>query len=302
MLKLQYRGSAKSVWLIGPVMKIGSARGDDVIVQGEGVEPQHCQLHVSDMEIVLEPIKGNDVFLNDKPVREKTRVAAGDIIRIAAQELGVIDPKDKSSSQASRNQQAPESADETVFRSPPAAGNGTLEASGWLLQGMHKNLKNKRFPVDGTVTLGRSKDCGLHFSYDRLSRKHAELKVIDGVMFVKDLGSSNGTYHNGEKVQQARLHAGDTVAFDKLEFTVIGPGSDEDTLPPAESLNQTVVRSAITPDMIKQATAGRAAAVAGKPAAPAEPAGSHDKAAMGGVIMVAAALVVVGVVAVFLLV
>lgn len=298
MLKLQYRGTAKSIWLVGPVMKVGSARNSDVIVQGEGVEPLHCQLHVSDQEMVLEPLAGNAVFLNEKPVREKVRFSAGDVIRIAAQELGVIDPRDQTNSLPSRNRDAIESSEETVFRNP-AASESLPQASGWMLQGMHKTLKNKRYPIDGVLVLGRSSECGLHFSYDRLSRKHAELKLIDGVLFVRDLDSSNGTYHNGEKVKQARLHPGDTVAFDKLEFTVIGPGSVDDTLPPADNLNQTVVRSAITPEMIRQASkkpsaAAPAVSAAGKPA--------QDRVAMSGVILVAAALVVVGLVAVVLLV
>lgn len=295
MLKLQFQASDKSVWLIGPVMQVGTARENDLILVGEGVAVHHCNLHVDDDDIVLEPLPNNPVYLNEQQLSGKARVTKGDTIRIGAQEFFVIDPRDKKASLPS--QPEPESSQDTVFRTPDAA-----KASGWMLQGMHKSLRNKRYPVDGSMTLGRSQDCGLHFPYDRLSRKHAEFKVIDGLLFLKDLGSSNGTYHNGEKIDQARLHSGDTVAFDKLEFTVIAPAAlkADDTSPQqSDNLDQTVVRSAITPEMIKAArsTKANADAAAAKMREPVSKADSGQGSSAAGILMIVAALVVVALVA-----
>ena len=124
-----------------------------------------------------------------------------------------------------------------------------------MLQGIHSNIQNKRFPIDGKTVLGRSKDCDLHFSFERLSRHHAQLSVIDGKLLVEDLDSSNGTFQNGKRIKRATLHPGDTLAFDQLEFTVLGnkaSNTNAETKRWDNSLNQTVVRSAITPEMIEK--------------------------------------------------
>lgn len=253
MLKLQHRGAEKSVWLVGPVMKIGSGKTCDLVVTGTGIEEHHCSLHISDQEMLIEAISGNAVYLNEKQVTGKMPIKASDVIRIVAQEFTIVDPREKAAEASAAN--APVSAEATVFRGVPVAAESANagQGSGWMLQGLHKSLQNKRYPIDGVMTLGRSPECELHFSYERLSRKHAEFKVYDGVLMVKDLDSSNGTFRNGEKIQQAKLMNGDTVSFDKLEFAVIAPQSGADTLAQGHAMNQTVIRAAITPEVQKTA-------------------------------------------------
>jgi pSer/pThr/pTyr-binding forkhead associated (FHA) protein len=253
MLKFKYSGSTKSVWLIGPLMKVGSAKSNDIVLSEDVIAPLHCYLHVNQNKIEIEPVEGNEVYINEVLVKAKTVLKLTDITRIGTQEFSIIDPQSKAAIIPAPTQSAPVSSEATVFRAPPTVA-AVSQASGWMLQGLHKNLLNKRYPIDGTMSLGRSQDCELHFSYDRLSRKHAELKVIDNVLIVRDLDSSNGTYHNGEKIKQAKLRGGDTIAFDKLEFTVIAPSSSTGEGVGADSFNQTVVRSALTPEMMKQAS------------------------------------------------
>ena len=252
MLKFQYRGSSKTVWLIGPMMKIGSAKSSEIVLAEDDIAPLHCHLYVNENKIEIEPVGDNPVYVNEVLVKKKMPLGLKDVVRIGTQEFGIIDPQSKAPIVPAA--QAPMSSEATVFRAPVNMG-GAGEGSGWMIQALHPNLRNKRYPINGTTSVGRSQECGLHFSFDRLSRKHAEFKVIDGVLVIKDLDSSNGTFVNGEKVKQAKLSAGDTVAFDKLEFTVIAPVSvSNKSAEGTESLHQTVVRSALTPDMIKQAS------------------------------------------------
>lgn len=292
MLKLQYLGTTKSVWLIGPTMKLGSANNNDLIVSGEGVAPLHVLIKINGDSIIIEPTENNKTYINETLLDGKKSLNLSDIIRIGTKEFVVIDPKMKTGSVATTPADAPVSAEATVFRAAvsPSAPNAQ-QASGWMLQGMHKNLRNKRYPIEGTMILGRSQDCELHFSYDRLSRKHAEFKIIDGVLILRDLDSSNGCFHNGEKVKNARLHPGDTVSFDKLEFTVIGPNNS-----PAESenaLNQTVMRSAITPEMIKQAGKSNKSAPSAVTGSNANSKPMKTKTSIGNALMITAAVVIV---------
>ena len=56
-----------------------------------------------------------------------------------------------------------------------------------------------------------------------VSRRHAEFSVRGGALWVKDLGSSNGSFINGKKHDEFQLKNGDEVKFDAMVFKVVGP-------------------------------------------------------------------------------
>lgn len=70
----------------------------------------------------------------------------------------------------------------------------------------------RRIPVLDELHVGRGHE-PFGSRYRGLSREHAELSVIDGGLFVRDLGSHNGTFVNGRQVERARLEPGDIVGF-----------------------------------------------------------------------------------------
>jgi FHA domain/DUF1707 SHOCT-like domain len=65
----------------------------------------------------------------------------------------------------------------------------------------------------GHITLGRSSSCQLVFDDDTVSRRHAELVLRDGAWHVVDLGSSNGTYVNGRRVNDVEVRRGDELTL-----------------------------------------------------------------------------------------
>jgi hypothetical protein len=67
--------------------------------------------------------------------------------------------------------------------------------------------------ASGRLLLGRSPACELVFSDDTVSRRHAELRIVDGRWMLRDLGSSNGTWVNGRRVVEAEVAAGDEIAL-----------------------------------------------------------------------------------------
>lgn len=252
MLKLQQQGTDKTIWLVGPEVKLGSAGTNDFVVTGTGIIEHHCSLLVANDDITLEVKDGAVVYLNEKQVKGKATVVQGDTLRLVTQEFLIVDPSQKGDvSQAA--QKAPISSEATVFRAPPQAEVAPSKGSGWILQALHKSLQNKRYPIEGTMAVGRSPDCELHFSHDRLSRRHAELKIIDGALVVKDLDSSNGTFKNGEKIKQATLQNGDTLSFDKLDFAVVAPVAQSGAGHSENAMNQTVMRPAVSPNAAKAA-------------------------------------------------
>ena len=63
----------------------------------------------------------------------------------------------------------------------------------------------------GNVSIGR-KTGEIPLTDLEISRRHAVIEVFGREMiFLRDLGSTNGTYHNGQRVTVSRVHNGDTI-------------------------------------------------------------------------------------------
>ena len=70
------------------------------------------------------------------------------------------------------------------------------------------------FPLKSNkqIVIGRSSELDMVLVEDMVSRKHAKITVAtDGKISIEDLGSTNGTFVNGEKVKQSRLKEGDRI-------------------------------------------------------------------------------------------
>ena len=117
--------------------------------------------------------------------------------------------------------------------------------------------QRRSFSITRDMTvIGRREDCDLRIPLGDVSRKHCRL-ILDGdVIKVEDLGSSNGTYRNGERVQQTELTAGDTLQIGPVVFVL-----QVDGFPADEDLAPVTVQSA------SAATNGGGAAIAGASAA-----------------------------------
>lgn len=67
--------------------------------------------------------------------------------------------------------------------------------------------------------IGRSRDCDLRLNLDRISRQHLRLSKLDEDLGVEDLGSTNGTFVNNERIDDVtRLRVGDTLHIADYAF------------------------------------------------------------------------------------
>jgi DNA-binding CsgD family transcriptional regulator len=68
-----------------------------------------------------------------------------------------------------------------------------------LVSQNHKGGVQGLYLDDGRFVLGRSSDCDFIIDHRTVSRHHAEIVVLDGTAAIRDLGSRNGTYVNGDR-------------------------------------------------------------------------------------------------------
>ena len=76
------------------------------------------------------------------------------------------------------------------------------------------------------LVVGRSRSCDVRLRDDTVSRLHAALVWRGGTLVLEDLGSSNGTWVNGERVLSPRsLVAGDAVRFGSVKGLIESGGA-----------------------------------------------------------------------------
>lgn len=78
------------------------------------------------------------------------------------------------------------------------------------------SLPGKRYVIKGTINIGRADDCDIIYPADApgVSGHHCQVYVENGTAYVKDLGSSHGTFVDGRRLsanQPAVLRVGTTV-------------------------------------------------------------------------------------------
>jgi hypothetical protein len=81
-----------------------------------------------------------------------------------------------------------------------------------------------------TTIIGRRNDCDLCIPVGDVSRKHCRLIKTDDAAKIEDLGSSNGTYVNGQRIHETVLNPGDWIQVGPVQFCVQldGVPTDED--------------------------------------------------------------------------
>jgi predicted component of type VI protein secretion system len=79
----------------------------------------------------------------------------------------------------------------------------------------------KAFPMRQiTMSIGRSDQCDIPVKDSSMSGKHCEVSKVNGEIRVKDLGSSNGIWLNGERITDAELFDGDVIRCGQTSIRV----------------------------------------------------------------------------------
>lgn len=91
----------------------------------------------------------------------------------------------------------------------------------WFLEGELRDNSPWIIPLQNNFSIGRLETSDLILSSSLVSRKHAQLIIEDGDLYISDLQSSNGTFINGkQQLGQNLLRSGDLLKIGISEFKV----------------------------------------------------------------------------------
>jgi pSer/pThr/pTyr-binding forkhead associated (FHA) protein len=109
-------------------------------------------------------------------------------------------------------------------------------------------MRAQLIPLDGgtpidiakdLILVGRKDDCDLKLDHKSVSKLHCVIVKTDGLLLLRDLGSTNGTRVNGERVRRAALLPNDQLHIASLRFKVfLGPGESIEPVSPDEHTQQ----------------------------------------------------------------
>ena len=92
------------------------------------------------------------------------------------------------------------------------------------------------FDLSAGVTVGTDRTCDVHLRDSRVSWRHARVQADDASALVEDLGSSDGTFVNGQLVDRAELQEGDIVETGGSRFAFLAAVPEGAQAPPRDVL------------------------------------------------------------------
>jgi pSer/pThr/pTyr-binding forkhead associated (FHA) protein len=131
-------------------------------------------------------------------------------------------------------------------------------------------MRAQLIPLDGgppieiskdLTVVGRKEDCDLRLEHKSVSKMHCVIVKTDGLLFLRDLGSTNGTRVNGQRVRRAALLPNDQISIASYKFRVhLGPDA---ALPPAVPVRPDEHTQNLDPEevarLLRDARAGQSA-------------------------------------------
>lgn len=112
----------------------------------------------------------------------------------------------------------------------------------WILQAITEEIHGNIVEIDRDVLVGRHQSADIVLQSAEISRKHATFLVKEDALWLQDLGSSNGTFVNGQRIQtETQLKQGDQIQFASLKFQIDYLPEETEAVvekTPAQSMNE----------------------------------------------------------------
>jgi len=231
--------------LAGKPLVFGRDASADIVVAGGDVSRRHAELSARTEGFVLVDLSVNGTYVNGERVSGERRLGRGDVIRLGDEEFrfhAAASPATEPSAALEPAVAPPGAAERlndtyfgvaaaTVAKDAPAAetpARGPL-ASLLIRSGEAKGERLYiRVPI---ANVGRGEYNDLVIADPSVSTMHAKLQARDGIWIVADLGSTNGTFVDGQLIDgEVPLGPGSTIRFGEIA-TMFEPLDDGEAEP-----------------------------------------------------------------------
>ncbi|MEZ6071705.1 MAG: FHA domain-containing protein [Pirellulales bacterium] len=111
--------------------------------------------------------------------------------------------------------------------------------------------KSERYPIEAVpLSIGRDPTSDIQLDFSRVSREHAVIVLEGGSYRVRDLGSTNGTFVNGSRIDEAAIGDGDLITVADVELVFSHPSPRR----AADNATQVLDRETVSSSAPKQST------------------------------------------------
>jgi pSer/pThr/pTyr-binding forkhead associated (FHA) protein len=196
-------------------LRIGRDAGCDIVIPANEVSRRHAEIRGSLAGYTLLDRSTNGVLVNGRRVWAEVALSRGDMIRIGREEYRFyaepVSARAELSPPAPRAAEAPRGKPSRASDIAPRAARG-LAALEIINEGPAKGTRLEIFaPV---ANIGRGAHNDVVIQDESVSEFHAKMQRRDDSWFISDMGSTNGTYVNGERlVDEARIGHGAELRF-----------------------------------------------------------------------------------------
>lgn len=237
-------GQVKPYQFTKNTVVFGRTVDSDIILDGEGVSRRHMQLALNGSLLEIEDFgSGNGTLVDGKRIASKERIPLkkGDQIRIEEFTIEFDVPKmvnlpkqnDAStpeetgafSSDSKKNNfeiTDPDILEIKMIKKILGAFDHEKRPGLFVITSPFQNLK-ANIEDEEEFLIGRDPKCQLAIDSQTVSRKHARISKKWGSFVVTDLSSKNGTFVNGDAVQEKVIQDGDEIVFGTIKTLFKNP-------------------------------------------------------------------------------
>jgi nitrite reductase (NADH) large subunit len=228
---------------LGGITRIGRRPEMDLVLADSLVSGVHAEVRlIGQAYAIADAGSRNGTFVNEQQVTAPTTLADGDAIRVGTTRISFAQPKP-----APVPAPAPSAPAEPTSQIPPSpvgpAVSGlfvrpeSLEDTGILGTGISGALEGagRRYELLGSqISLGRDPEADVSIEDPAVSSTHAQITLHEGALYLRDLGSRNGTWVNAQQVTTPHLlREGDVVHVGETDLTFRSVGGRVAEAPPA---------------------------------------------------------------------
>jgi pSer/pThr/pTyr-binding forkhead associated (FHA) protein len=263
-------------------LSLGRDAGSDVVVSGHEVSRQHAEIRRDPDGYILVDMSVNGTYVNGQRIGKTHRLARADVIRVGNDEFrfyadarqsgpqvmpaGAAEPEAVPSEPPPG---APQRLSDTMLGVPLGRNTPPSPTAAPLASLLFRSgeLKGKRLPIKvPVVNIGRGDYNDVVIADPSVSTMHAKLQRRDAIWILTDLGSTNGTFVEGERLTgEMPLSPGTTLKFG--DVSALFEPLDESV--PAGKIKQTRLMERL--EAVPPKAAPAKAAPAAPPPEPAPP-------------------------------